>query len=321
MPILAGRCRTFLVRVVVAACVVLPCLAPLPARAAGDAADDVPKTALTGDAKCTRCHDEEEAAPVLAILATRHGVKADARTPTCQGCHGESTRHLSKPGGVRPPSEVGYGPKTTTPIAKQNETCLACHQGRRLIHWQGSIHDTREVACTGCHRMHAAHDPVMAKETQPQTCFACHKEQRALFNKPSHHPVLEGRMACSDCHNSHGTAGVRLLARDSVAGTCFSCHMEKRGPFVRTHQPAEDCTICHNPHGTVADNLLKVRPPFLCQQCHEPSRHRGGVPNLNAATRENNVAITAGRACLNCHTNLHGTNNPADVAGERAFRR
>jgi hypothetical protein len=24
---------------------------------------------------------------------------------------------------------------------------------------------------------------------------------------------------------------------------------------------------------------------------------------------------------LNCHTNIHGTNNPADISNERTFRR
>ena len=46
------------------------------------------------DAVCTRCHDESENAPVLAIYQTRHGVKGDARTPACQSCHGESEKHL-----------------------------------------------------------------------------------------------------------------------------------------------------------------------------------------------------------------------------------
>ena len=27
------------------------------------------------------------------------------------------------------------------------------------------------------------------------------------------------------------------------------------------------------------------------------------------------------RGCLNCHTNIHGTNNPASISNERTFRR
>ncbi|HXZ95971.1 MAG TPA: hypothetical protein VEG37_02845, partial [Burkholderiales bacterium] len=38
---------------------------------------------LKGDAKCTRCHNENEEYPVLMIGRTEHGTVADKRTPTC----------------------------------------------------------------------------------------------------------------------------------------------------------------------------------------------------------------------------------------------
>jgi predicted CXXCH cytochrome family protein len=92
--------------------------------------------------------------------------------------------------------------------------------------------------------------------------------------------------------------------------------MEKRGPFARPHEPVtEDCGICHNPHGTTAENLLKQRPPFLCNECHSP--HAVINPQL---TGQNGFATvigkggpnpTQGRGCVNCHTQIHGTNNPA----------
>src|SRR5258706_7632632 len=50
---------------------------------------------LTGDAKCTRCHDENDSFPVLAIGKTKHGTLADVRTPTCTSCHGASDCHLN----------------------------------------------------------------------------------------------------------------------------------------------------------------------------------------------------------------------------------
>jgi len=129
-------------------------------------------------------------------------------------------------------------------------------------------------------------------------------------------------VVCGDCHASHGSAGPKLMKRDSVVETCFTCHMEKRGPFIRKHEPAEDCTICHNPHGTAVDNLLKTRPPFLCQQCHETSSHQGGNPGFNTGTSNTSGTrgITQARSCLNCHTQIHGTNNPTNTGGERTFR-
>jgi predicted CXXCH cytochrome family protein len=95
--------------------------------------------------------------------------------------------------------------------------------------------------------------------------------------------------------------------------------MEKRGPFVRTHQPVqENCAICHNPHGTTIPNMLRQRGPALCQQCHEPTSHRGQVSSITGTST--NASVLA-RGCLNCHTNIHGTNNPSNITNERTFRR
>ena len=288
-------------------------------------AADAPKDlALRGDAKCTRCHDESEQYPVLAIGKTRHGTRADGRTPTCTSCHGESDRHINKPEGVkeRPRPDVVFIGNAKSPAAARNASCLSCHAGdAKRSHWAGSQHANADVACSSCHQVHTGHDNVRDKVTQPDVCFACHKEQRTQVNKPSHHPVPEGKMGCSDCHNPHGSVGPKLMKRDSVNETCYTCHMEKRGPFVHTHEPvAEDCGNCHNPHGTTAENLLKARPPFLCHQCHTP--HGGQVAQiagqgqtsalLSATTSgKSGINYTMARGCVNCHTQVHGTNNPS----------
>lgn len=273
---------------------------------------------LQGDAACTRCHDEGEAYPVLSIGKTKHGTVADERTPTCTSCHGESPTHISKPEGVsrRPSPDVDYVKGSKTPIEQRNQACLNCHQGGKRIHWQTNLHAARDVACTSCHQVHVQHDKVRDKQTQSEVCFSCHKEQRAQINRPSRHPIKEGKVACSDCHNPHGTAGEKMMVRDSVVETCYTCHMEKRGPFVRSHQPVtEDCSICHNPHGTVNDNLLKQRAPFLCQQCHEPATHQGTVAAITGDS-----PFTLARGCVNCHTQIHGSNNPSTADG-RGLRR
>jgi DmsE family decaheme c-type cytochrome len=128
--------------------------------------------------------------------------------------------------------------------------------------------------------------------------------------------VPEGKMSCSDCHNPHGSAGPKLVKRDSINDTCYTCHAEKRGPFVHSHEPVtEDCSNCHNAHGTTVPAMLKARPPLLCQQCHTPHAQTGDGPipgQLTSATRsQNSVTIWQGRSCLNCHTQVHGSNNPS----------
>ncbi len=279
---------------------------------------------LKGDAQCTRCHDETEEFPVLAIGKTKHGTVADKRTPTCTSCHGASETHVNKPANAkeRPKPQRVFSKKGDTPPETQNAACLTCHQGGKRTHWQMSLHASRDTTCTSCHQVHTGHDKVRDKQQQAEVCYTCHKEQRAQMLRPSRHPVPEGKVTCSDCHNAHGSAGPKNLVRDNVNDTCYTCHMEKRGPFVRTHQPVqEDCSICHNPHGTTTPNLLKTRPPFLCQQCHEPAAHANNPGVFTAPGATTSTANLVARGCVNCHTNIHGTNNPINATGERVFRR
>ena len=283
---------------------------------------------LRDDAKCTRCHNEGEEYPVLMIGRTKHGTVADTRTPTCTSCHGDSESHLVKrEGEKRPKPDRMFVKNSTTPIVARNQACLTCHQGGKRIHWQGSVHQNRELACTTCHQIHTDRDTVRERIAQMDVCFTCHKEQRVQIIRPYRHPILEGKVVCSDCHNPHGSVAPVLMVRNSITETCYTCHMEKRGPFVRNHPPVQDnCAYCHNPHGTTIPNLLKVRPPYLCQECHEPTQHRGGIPNIagNSTRGSNQAGIILARGCVNCHTSIHGTNNPSPTnsgAGDRGFRR
>ena len=297
--------------------------AKAPAEAVKAATKDI---VLKGDAKCTACHDEADSPKLLSIGKTSHGVTADGRTPTCTSCHGDSVAHLGHKGSDKPPKpDRVFGKNTATPAAERNQACLSCHSKDSKRHlWAGSAHEVRDVACTSCHQIHTAHDKVRDKRTQPEVCFTCHKEQRAQVNKQSHHPILEGKVSCSDCHNAHGSAGPKLMKRDSVVETCYTCHMEKRGPFVHNHQPVnDDCSNCHMPHGTTADNLLKARPPLVCYQCHSghgtpgiagiaPGVSGGGttIAGVTGNSSKANTFIEQGRGCLNCHTEIHGSNNP-----------
>ena len=280
---------------------------------------------LTGDAKCTECHDEGDAPKVLHIGKTKHGTVADGRTPTCTSCHGESAAHLKGAAGSKKPPkpDVVFSAKGGTAADVQSGACLTCHKSdTKRSHWAGSTHQSRDLSCTNCHSMHVAKDRVLSKTTEFEVCFSCHKEQRAQVSRPSHHPVLEGKVACSDCHNTHGSIGPKLVKRDTVVDTCYQCHAEKRGPFVHNHEPvSEDCGNCHNPHGTVAESMLKVRAPFLCHQCHTP--HGGFIPQViggqvtgTKPTTANGLGkgttnVSQGRSCLNCHTEVHGSNNPS----------
>jgi DmsE family decaheme c-type cytochrome len=280
---------------------------------------------------CVKCHDAED---LPDMSRSAHAAVADPRTPGCVTCHGPSPTHINKPEGVkeRPRPDVTFGRNSPVAAAERNGACLACHKkdAKRAL-WGGSQHEAADLACSSCHKVHANHDKVLARATEKDVCLTCHKEQRTQMARPSHHPVPEGKMGCSDCHNPHGSAGPKLAKRDSINDTCYTCHAEKRGPFVHSHEPvAEDCSICHNPHGSTVAAMLKTRPPMLCQQCHTP-HVAGGVGALGGqrgvfppaapgqvapaiaanSSGKNVVNLWQGRSCMNCHTQVHGSNNPA----------
>lgn len=294
----------------------------------GDAKPPAKDLVLKGDAKCTTCHDEADSPEALAIGKTKHGTRADQRTPSCTSCHGESVKHEKEAGrgtGKGPAPDFAFGKKTKNSAEERNQQCLNCHQGGKRIHWQSGVHANRDVTCASCHKIHDGHDKVRSKEAQTEVCFNCHKEQRNQATRPSHHPVIEGKMTCSSCHDVHSD-NPKMMARGTTNDTCYTCHMEKRGPFLHSHQPVtEDCAICHNPHGTTAANLLKTRMPFLCQSCHDGSGHHGQTASLPPSSRANNTGFSAlgtvGRGCTNCHTNIHGSNSTENATAGTRFTR
>jgi DmsE family decaheme c-type cytochrome len=265
---------------------------------------------------CTNCHDEPS---ITAVLHTAHGVLGDVRTGIqddgCQSCHGNSDDHVARvvEGQQRPPPEWVFDGPNASPAEVLNRVCAGCHEGGTAMHWQGSLHASSDIACTDCHASHPVQDAVLSKASQATICFTCHAVQRAASLRPSHHPIVEGQMACSDCHNPHGSIGPNMLREASVNDTCHQCHDEKRGPFLWEHAPVqEQCTICHTPHGSIQASLLRQRPPYLCQNCHDSSLHTSqpfSGSNLPGGSFPSRQLVL--RGCLNCHSQVHGSNHPS----------
>jgi DmsE family decaheme c-type cytochrome len=140
-------------------------------------------------------------------------------------------------------------------------------------------------------------------------CEKCHPQERAEFTLPSHHPVPEQRIFCTDCHDPHGTINDRLLRKPTVKETCTQCHAEKEGPFLYEHADiTEDCRTCHRPHGSIYNNLLTVSVPFLCLQCH--TGHSPGTTSTQT--------MTFYTRCTDCHSQIHGTDLPS-ASGNGSF--
>jgi DmsE family decaheme c-type cytochrome len=194
---------------------------------------------------------------------------------------------------------------------------LSCHNRGEHAGWEGSTHERRDLNCTTCHSVHspkaASHQLVKATETQ--LCATCHRLQVAKTERAvAHMPVREGKMTCTTCHNPHGTTNVRLLKTGNwINESCLRCHTEKRGPYLWDHAPVrEACSTCHDPHGSNQERMLVAKLPMLCQRCHIGTRHPSTIyDGVQLGARSNRLI---GRGCVNCHSQIHGSNSPAGNA-------
>ena len=197
-------------------------------------------------------------------------------------------------------------------VEENNGICLNCHERGERVHWKGSVHETRSVACTSCHTIMKSVSAKYQLKTafEPDTCFQCHKDRRAQMFRSSHMPMREGKIVCSDCHSPHGSTTEKLIRENSVNDNCYKCHAEKRGPFLFEHAPVrENCLNCHDPHGSINEFSLKMSRPRLCYECHTIGHGEKNGPRKSQ--------FTMGRSCQNCHTQIHGSNSPAGAAFQR----
>jgi DmsE family decaheme c-type cytochrome len=234
----------------------------------------------------------------------------------CETCHGPGKAHVDAGGGKGVGGMITFAKNDKTPIDARNAICLTCHTKGARIFWKGSPHESRDVACTNCHRVMDKHSARanLAKETEIETCGTCHIQRRAQQMRSSHMPLREGKMTCTSCHNPHGTVTPALLKEASLNDTCWSCHAEKRGPFLWEHAPViESCVNCHDPHGSNHEKMLKVSKPRLCQQCHNGAGHPSSVKGNDFAS----LKFVLGRACSDCHVNIHGSNHPGGMVFTR----
>lgn len=296
----------------------LGCLCALLLGSAGaqEAAEsDVPYSRRGADT-CLGCHDDRV---TLAVFNTKHAVPADSRGPfgagqlQCEACHGPGGNHgrRLRRGEERPPV-IRFGADSETPVGKQNEMCLGCHQGDLGFGWHGGPHDDNQVACADCHTSHAPHDAVLDTMSQPDVCYTCHNVQRTAALKPYAHPLHEGKMSCTACHSPHGATTEVQLVRQTTNQTCYQCHAEKRGPFVWEHAPvAEDCSTCHEPHGSNYPGMLTQRGPWLCQACHSQAGHPSLAQDADGLAANMPSQFLLGQNCMNCHSQVHGSNHPS----------
>ncbi len=263
-----------------------------------------------GSDTCVVCHEDKETSLKGTAHAQAKNPRAPAATHGCENCHGpgqahvddDNKGHIRKFGQIKP--------------AEINETCLACHNRGTHAGWEGSGHERRNLSCITCHSVHSpkSAERQLVKATETQLCATCHRLQVSKTERAvAHMPVREGKMSCSSCHNPHGSISnvKNLKTGSSVAELCTSCHTEMRGPMLFEHAPVrENCATCHDPHGSSNDRMLVVRMPMLCQRCHIASSHPATLYDKDQITTNKSNRMF-GRSCVNCHSNIHGSNHPS----------
>ena len=280
-----------------------------------------------GSKECIDCHKKD----LTHFTETQHNqvLLQHPRTATerlgCEACHGPGKAHAES-GGDERGGLITFGKKKPATVQVQNATCLQCHEKTARLLWQGSTHESRNVACTSCHLV-MQNNSERANLKQPsvrETCGACHAKQKNAMNRATHMPLGENKLECTSCHNPHGSPNPKMLIATSTNETCYSCHAEKRGPFMWEHAPVvENCANCHDPHGSNHEKMLKLSRPRLCQQCHQGSGHPQ-QPRRDTTLASGRVVPVASdfqyllnRQCSNCHFNIHGSNHPSGQAFTR----
>lgn len=149
-------------------------------------------------------------------------------------------------------------------------------------------------------------EPGAATEEQAvnELCASCHRRQVSEARQFSHHPLLEGRMKCTSCHDAHAVDQDRAHADGAVSEKCLQCHEQLRGPFRFEHDPVkagglgDGCLECHRPHGSPNRALTTLFSRGLCVQCHTDIQRD---PPHRARTGD---CWRSG-----CHTAMHGSNH------------
>ena len=298
---------------------VLLFLAPaIPAEYAVEYPERMQGAHAVGSEACMDCHDEMGA----AFLAGLHRETVGKGEWGCESCHGPGSIHVES---GETADIVTFDDETGAALA--SSLCLSCHGLGDASMFEGSAHGLNGVSCTSCHQVHGEQRTGLLAAGEPGLCYQCHAEVEAEFHLPSHHPVREEKMVCSDCHDNHTQKYQNILTGEGPNDLCFSCHADKQGPFIFEHAPVvEDCGICHMPHGAVANDLLAQNEPFLCLQCHQMHFHaqlqgiEGDFETKDGYTgtsTEGGIKSAFLTNCSRCHQAVHGSDLPSQsISGQ-----
>ncbi len=256
------------------------------------------------------CHTHDRNAAVLEESAHGQLKVEGTEMPlvNCESCHGPGSEaiaqdYIEKHGQC---DTTEFIPIRRLPAGAQALLCLKCHSSYSLgnvQYWPDGEHARNEVACQDCHKLHKGSKQKAHGKEINDLCFSCHEKTKAEFAFSSRHPVPDGIMLCTDCHDPHGTGNQFNIKAMDMKSLCINCHGQFIGPFTFEHADlTDDCTTCHNTHGSMFPDLLTYQEPFLCLQCHT-----GHTDFTDPGSPSPGFKQAFYTKCTNCHSQIHGT--------------